>query len=101
MAAARLAVGFAVFLGVLCRLFLSLGAVIALAWWVAVQNLGGILTGSATDVGTGPVLILVALGFWPLGRTSRRRATQQRAAGEPASAPHREAQPASGGGPAG
>jgi hypothetical protein len=53
MAAARLAVGFAVFLGVLCRLFLSLGAVIALAWWVAVQNLGGILTGSATDVGTG------------------------------------------------
>jgi hypothetical protein len=70
VAAACLAVGFTVFLGVLPRLFLSLGAVIALAGWVAVQNLGGILTGSATDVGTGPVLVLVALAFWPLRRTS-------------------------------
>jgi len=35
----------------------------ALAGWVAMENLGGILTGSASDVGTGPVLILLALAF--------------------------------------
>jgi hypothetical protein len=47
------------------------------------QNLGGILTGSATDVGTGPVLILLALAFWPLGRTGTRRASQQHLAEAP------------------
>jgi hypothetical protein len=89
MAAACLAVGFGVFvavgfgafLGALPRLFLALGALIALAGWVAVQNLGGILAGSATDVGTGPVLVLLALAFWPLAGARSRRAGQQPAAG--------------------
>src|SRR6266516_4055965 len=103
MAVACLAVGFGVFLGVgfgaflgaLPRLFLSLGVLIALAGWVAVQNLGGILTGSTSDVGTGPVLILLALAFWPLAgpRWERRRRSV------PARA-QREVQPA-GGDPAG
>lgn len=52
--------GFTVFLGFLTRLFLSLSALLALTARVAVRNLGDILTGSATDVGTGPVLILLA-----------------------------------------
>jgi hypothetical protein len=66
------------------------------------QNLGGILTGSATDVGTGPVLILLALAFWPLGRTTKRKTEQQRASGESRPAAlQREAQPASGHDPAG
>lgn len=97
-----LAVGFTVFLGVLPRLFLSLSALIALAGWVAVENLGGILTGSTTDAGTGPVLILLTLAFWPLGRTRTHRASQQRAT-EAArlAAPQREAQPAAGADPAG
>ncbi len=69
VAAACLAIGFTAFLGVLPRLFLSLGALIALGAWVATQNLGGILTGSGADVGTGPVLILLALAFWPLAAT--------------------------------
>jgi hypothetical protein len=71
VAAACLAVGFAVFLGFLPRLFLSLSVLIALAGWVGVQNLGGILTGSASDVGTGPVLILLALAFWPAAGARR------------------------------
>src|ERR1035437_1580692 len=62
-----LAAGFGVFLGALPRLFLSLSVLIALTGWVAMQNFGGILTGSATDVGTGPVLIVLALAFWPVG----------------------------------
>jgi len=79
LAAACLAVGFAVFLGFLPRLFLSLSVLIALAAWVAVQNFGGILSGSSTDVGTGPVLVLLALAFWPSG-ARRPRTRQPRAA---------------------
>jgi hypothetical protein len=80
VAAACLAVGFTVFLGFLPRLFLSLGALLALAGWVAVQNLGGILTGSSVDVGTGPVLILLALAFWPAAGAPRPPDRQARAA---------------------
>ncbi len=69
VAAACLAIGFMIFLGWLPRLVLSLSILIALAVWVAGQNLGGILTGSATDVGTGPVWIVLALAFWPTART--------------------------------
>ena len=72
LAVACLAVGFAVFLGVLPRLFLSVGVLIAVATWVAPENLGGILTGSTTDVGTGPVLILLAVAFWPAGGRAGR-----------------------------
>lgn len=96
VAAACLAAGFTVFLGVVPRLFLTLGALIALAGWVAVENLGGILTGSSTDVGSGPLLILLAVAFWPAGGHARRwLARPQPAAGaadEPAA--EREAQPA-------
>ena len=74
VAVACLAVGFTVFLGALPRLFLSLSLLLALAGWVAMENLGGILTGSSADVGTGPVLILLALAFWPLAGTRRWRA---------------------------
>ncbi len=75
---------------------LSLGALIAVAGWVAMQNFGGVLTGSATGVGTGPVLVLVALAFWPLGRTQQCAAGDARLA-----ASLREAQPAAGRDPAG
>ncbi len=53
----------------------------ALAVWVGTQNFGGILTGSSTDVGTGPAWILLALAFWPAART------RIPAAGKPALAP--------------
>jgi hypothetical protein len=92
VAAACLAVGFGVFLGAgfgaflgaLPRLFLSLSVLIALAGWVAMENLGGILTGSTTDVGTGPVLILLALTFWPLAWARSQRAGEPHAAEAPA-----------------
>jgi hypothetical protein len=46
-----------------------MGGLVALAVRVAVQDPGGILTGSATDAGemwgTGPVLIRLALAPWP------------------------------------
>lgn len=34
--------------------------------WVAVQDLGGILAGGATDPNSGPLIILLALIYWPL-----------------------------------
>ncbi len=58
-------------------------------------------SGSTSDVGTGPVLILLALAFWPAVRARTRRASQQPAAGPPALPARRhEAQPAAGGDPA-
>jgi len=90
-----LGAGFGVFLGALPRLFLSLAALIALAGWAAIQNLGGILTGSTTDVGTGPVLILLALTFWPVGPWARSQRPGGRRAAEASALPlpQRDAQP--------
>jgi len=51
-------------------LLLGLAVVVAAALWLA-QGLGGILTGSATDPGTGPLLALLALAFWPLATPAR------------------------------
>lgn len=45
------------------------------------QNLAGVLTGAATDVGTGPVLILLAMAFWPLPGVRRRPAGEPDAVG--------------------
>ena len=47
------------------RAALALAAVVAAAIWVAGQDLGGILTGSGTDPGSGPLLILLVLAYWP------------------------------------
>jgi hypothetical protein len=47
------------------RAVIVLAVALAAALWLA-QGLGGILTGSATDPDTGPLLALLALAFWPL-----------------------------------
>jgi hypothetical protein len=73
VAGACLAIGFMIFLGWLPRLVLSLGILITLAAWAAVENFGGILTGSSTDVGAGPAWVLLALAFWQAARTSASR----------------------------
>jgi len=80
-----LAAGFTVFLGFLPRLFLSVSVLVAGTGWVATENLGGILTASTADIGTGPVLILLALAFWPAA-SARRPVGQQLAAQPPAMA---------------
>jgi hypothetical protein len=36
--------------------------------WIAVQDLGGILAGGATDPNSGPLVILLALIYWPLDK---------------------------------
>ncbi len=39
--------------------------------WVAVQNFGGIVAGGATDPNSGPLIVLLALVYWPM--THQRR----------------------------
>ena len=56
------------------RPVLVLALVTAAALWLA-QGLGGIFTGMSTDPGSGPLLALLAMSFWPaphLAERSRR-----------------------------
>jgi hypothetical protein len=48
----------------------ALAIVIAVVIWVVGENFGGILTGSGTDPNSGPLLVLLAIAYWPAG--SRR-----------------------------
>jgi hypothetical protein len=43
---------------------LVVAVVISLLWWVVGEDLGQLLTNGATDVNTGPLLILLALAYW-------------------------------------
>jgi hypothetical protein len=55
---------------------LVLAIVISALIWVIGENLGEISTGTATDPNTGPLLILLATAYWPLGVSSQQ--TQER-----------------------
>jgi hypothetical protein len=56
------------------RAGLTLALVVAAAIWVG-QGLGGILTGSATDPGSAPVLALLIAAYWPTGPIRRPAAS--------------------------
>jgi len=75
LAVAEAAVGVAVLVQFRPRVSLWVGAVLAILFWVGGQNFGGILTGDATDPGSGPLLVLLALTLLPgaalTGRGSR------------------------------
>ncbi len=47
------------------RVWLGLGIGISVAFWVVGQGLGGVLNWGATDAGTAPLVILLALVAWP------------------------------------
>ena len=51
----------------LARATIVLAIVVSAAIWVIGQALGGILTGSGTDPGSGLPLVLLALAYWPAG----------------------------------
>jgi hypothetical protein len=48
------------------KVTLVLGIVTFLFIWVATENFGGILAGGATDPNSGPLVIVLALIYWPL-----------------------------------
>jgi hypothetical protein len=47
---------------------LVLAIVLALVIWVCVQALGGILASGGTDPNSGPLLVVLALAYWPTRR---------------------------------
>jgi hypothetical protein len=55
---------------------LVVGIVTFVFIWVATENFGGILAGGATDPNSGPLVIILALLYWPL--TSARKAVTGR-----------------------
>jgi hypothetical protein len=54
---------------------LALAIVVALVIWVVAEALGGILAGGGTDPNSGPLLVLLALAYWPLRAESAGRGT--------------------------
>jgi hypothetical protein len=58
----------AVYVPAATRPALVAAATIAAAIWVLTENLGEVLTGTGTDPGTGPLLILLAVAYWPPAR---------------------------------
>jgi hypothetical protein len=56
----------------LARASVVLGIVASLAIWVIGENFGTILAGGATDPNSGPLLILIALAYWPRGALPTR-----------------------------
>ena len=59
----------------------------AAAIWVIGQNFGGILTGTATDPNTGPLLALLAAAYWPTRNTATATAQPVIAAGPAVTVP--------------
>ncbi len=77
LAALFVVVGLSVFLPVpVQRATVVLAIVLALLVWVVGEDFGGILAGGATDPNSGPLLVLLALAYWP-----SRHATQPAFAG--------------------
>lgn len=71
---AIIAVG--IFLPVLAaRAAIVLAIIVAVAIWVAAQDFGAIFTGSATDPNSGPLLVLLAVAYWPAKPTGPRPAS--------------------------
>lgn len=75
---------------------LEAGIALSVAFWVFGQNFGGILTGSGTDLNSGPVLVLLALTLYrpALYRPAPRSPGSAGAAGHPVDVrlPAREAE---------
>jgi hypothetical protein len=64
------------------RPVLAVGILAALVIWVAGENFGGTFTGTATDPNTGPLLILIAVAYWPRSATQPDRIQANSMAGQ-------------------
>jgi hypothetical protein len=71
-------VAFGVSVPALTRPVLVLAVLTAAVIWVLGEAMGGIFTGQGTDPDTGPLLILLAVTYWPLAPPGRRRAPAAR-----------------------
>lgn len=76
LAAVLAAIAAAVLLPPVTRPVLIAAIVLSLLIWVVPENFGGIATGTGTDPNTGPLLVLLALAYWPRRRQSEQEASQ-------------------------
>jgi hypothetical protein len=58
------------------RAVIVLALVLAAFLWLA-QGLGGVFTGGSTDPSSGPLLILLALAYWPAGSAAKENAGKE------------------------
>jgi hypothetical protein len=65
------AIGIGVFTSRYRRGFLTAGMVIAAVYWGVGQQFAGLFAGGATDIGTGPLVILLACTLWPLRQSDQ------------------------------
>jgi hypothetical protein len=65
LALVSLAVGAAVLAGTARRAGLVAGALLVTGFWVVFQGAGAVLDGTATDVGTAPLVVVLAAMLWP------------------------------------
>ena len=66
-------VAFSVYMPDVLKEFLMILALVAFACiWVAVEDVGGILAGGATDPNSGPLVILLILIYWPVAPTAAK-----------------------------
>lgn len=63
--AAEIAVGVALIIGLWPRLTLAASILLCIPLWIWGEAFGGILTGSATDIGALPLYAFVAVLVWP------------------------------------
>lgn len=45
----------------------AVAVLVGLVLWVVTENFGMILSSGATDPNSGPLIVLLALSFWPVG----------------------------------
>jgi hypothetical protein len=50
----------------LARACIVLAVLLCTVIWVAAEGLGGLFGGQGTDPNTGPLLVVLALAYWPL-----------------------------------
>jgi hypothetical protein len=79
LAVAQVLIGLGVLVPRARRWALGVGIAVSLVFWVGFQYLGGIAAGGATDPGSAPLMILLALSMWPVrARESKRRISPDR-----------------------
>ncbi|HLJ67044.1 MAG TPA: hypothetical protein VKX16_06765, partial [Chloroflexota bacterium] len=64
--ALAMAVGLLVVRPANSRPILAVSMAVSLLMWVATEACGQVLTGAATDLNSGPLLVLMALACWPV-----------------------------------
>lgn len=70
-------IGLCVLRGRGTRIALIAAMAVSLVFWLLAEGLGGLFTGQATDIGTGPLMILISALLLPLATTDARASSPE------------------------